>query len=308
MNKFWFAGNGLFASKCLEIISQSVPLDLVITSFPSRAGRGMPERKTPVHLISAPSIPLHLTHDLSRDPALLNMLDTSPPDVIFVIDFGQFIREPFLSFSILGCLNVHPSLLPKFRGAAPVTRAILSGDNVTGVTVFRLEESMDSGPILAQRSLSITDNDTSGTLLTKLSHEGSILLLDSIEGFQNGRYTFREQDPAQATYAPKIERHETYIDWKDRAVQIHNKVRAFNPAPGSFCMFRGRRMKIWKTAVVDTYGIPGTVVDFIDSCPVIATCDKALLLYEVQPEGRKRIDGASWANGARIKKGENLYE
>ncbi|MBN1332927.1 MAG: methionyl-tRNA formyltransferase [Synergistales bacterium] len=309
MNRSWFAGNGLFAAKCLQFLVEAIDLDLVITSFPHKAGRGMSESKTPVHLKTKPAIPLHLTEELSRDPELLRLLDTSPPDVIFVVDFGQLIREPFLSFSNLGCLNIHPSLLPKFRGAAPIPRAILSGENATGVTVFKLVEAMDAGPILAQKSLLIADEDTSGSLLTKLSTEGSILLLEAIEGLENGRYSFREQDPTLASYAPKIEKHEAFFDWNDQAVHIHNKVRAFNPSPGAFCLFRGKRMKIWRTSVIDNVsGTPGTVLDFIDSCPVVATMDKAILLYEVQPEGKKRTDGGSWTNGARIKKGESFYD
>jgi len=306
MSKFWFAGNGPFAAQCLDILAVDLDIDLVVTSFPKKGGRGMLEKRSPVQEVAEGRIPVHMTRDLSRDPYLVELLHKTPPTAIFVVDFSHLVREPFLSFSELGCLNIHPSLLPSLRGAAPVQRAILSGMNTTGVTVFKLQPSMDSGPILAQESCRITDEDTAGTLLTKLAAKGSILLLDALKGYETGQYYFRVQDPSLASYAPRIEKNEALLDWKSKANELHNKVRAFNPKPGAFFHFRGKRVKVWQTSIVDMKGSPGTLIAFLGSAPVVSVGDKSLILQEVQVEGKKKTTGSAWANGSRLIKGEMI--
>ena len=205
MDKIWFAGSGPFASECLRIISSEQKPHIIITAYPKRAGRGMKLKSTPVEVQALSlGLPLHHTSSMSTDPTLLKMLKDTPPLAIVVIDFGQKIVNPFLDFSELGCLNIHPSLLPEYRGASPVQRAIMEGRKSTGVTLFRLSETMDSGPILSQTPLPIANNITSGELLSDLAEMGCVLLLDAINNYIPKITSFCEQDHSLATFAPKI--------------------------------------------------------------------------------------------------------
>ena len=307
MDKIWFAGSGPFASECLRIISAEKQPHIIITAYPKRAGRGMRLKPTPVEMLALSlGLSLHHTSSMSTDPILLKMLKDIPPLAIVVIDFGQKILNPFLDFSELGCLNIHPSLLPEYRGAAPVQRAIMEGRKSTGVTLFRLSDSMDSGPILSQASHLIENNITSGDLLSDLADMGSVLLLDAINNYIPKNTSFLRQDHSLATFAPKIRNEEARLDFLENAETFHNKVRALNPEPGAYICVKGKRVKIWQTSMIPLQGDPGTIVDFIEDRPVISTIQGCILIMSVQPEGKNRMDAASWARGARLVKGDNI--
>ncbi len=307
MDKIWFAGSGPFASECLRIISSVNKPHIIITAYPKRAGRGMKLKPTPVEKLSLSlDLPVHHTSSMSTDPMLLKMLKDTPPLAIVVIDFGQKILTPFLDFSELGCLNIHPSLLPEYRGAAPVQRAIMNGRKSTGVTLFRLTETMDSGPVLSQASHTIANNITSGDLLSDLADMGCVLLLDAINNYIPKNTCFLQQDHSLATFAPKIRNEEARLDVMQDAASFHNKVRAMNPEPGAYICVRGKRVKIWQTSVIPLQGEPGTIVDFIEDRPVLSTIQGCIVIINVQPEGKTRMDAASWARGARLLKGDNI--
>jgi len=307
IRKIWFAGSGDFAKTCLKEIGDSVCPELVITAPPKKAGRGLKLNPTPVEQCAAKlGLPIHNTLSMSKDPALLEKIETTAPDMILVIDFGQKISEPFLSFSELGCLNIHPSLLPKYRGAAPVQRAIMEGKKVSGVTVFKLSESMDSGPILIQSSYPIGENTTSGALLRDLAKRGSMLLLDVIKDYIPNNISFLPQDHSLATLAPKISKEEALLEVMCKSEVFHNKVRALNPHPGAFLFLHGKRLKIWETEKSSLHGNPGTIVDFIDGRPVIAMSEGSIVFITVQPEGKGKMDAASWSRGIRLVKGDSV--
>jgi methionyl-tRNA formyltransferase len=249
---------------------------------------------------------VHHTAGMSDDPVLLQKLSDDPPLTILVIDFGQIIKAPFLDFSELGCLNIHPSLLPQYRGAAPVQRAILDGKTETGVTVFRLVKEMDSGPVLGQEAFSINDDINSGEVLSHLAKRGSMILLDIINSYIPENISLFPQDHSQATFAPKIAKEEARIDVSMDALTFHNTVRAMNPHPGAFLNVRGKRLKVWKTERLPLEGEPGTIIEIIEGKPVLALSKGSVLLLTVQPEGKARMDSSSWARGIRLSKGDMI--
>ncbi|MFA5622192.1 MAG: methionyl-tRNA formyltransferase [Thermovirgaceae bacterium] len=303
----WFAGSGWFAARCLVALAEKRPFSRVITARPRPAGRGLAERETPVDgTASKLGIPVFRTSDINRDETILASFLEEKPFCFFVIDFSQLIGELFLSMPEPGCLNIHPSLLPAYRGAAPIQRAIMNGEKETGVTVFRLVSEMDAGPILLSSKAKIDDEDTFGDMAETLAVEGSDIALEGLELFRKGRISFREQPHEKATFAPKISKRETEIRWDISSREVHDLVRSLNPYPGSHFIFRGKRTKLWRTRRGSKEGFPGEVVDFVDGNPLVACGKGSVELVEVQAEGRRRTDGASWSRGRNFRKGDRL--
>ncbi|NLL37922.1 MAG: methionyl-tRNA formyltransferase [Fretibacterium sp.] len=311
--RIWFFGSGGFAARCLAFMAPELHFERVVTGFPTRSGRGLKERPLPVEEIALSlGLPLERTGPLSENEPLLRAL-SDPPDVIFVVDFAQKIREPFLSAPQNGCLNIHPSLLPKWRGAAPVARSLMNGDSETGVTIFRLVEQMDAGPILLRKSLPLSLENTSGEVMELLSEYGAQIAVYGVksilEGTIKGTNPFQEQDHASATYAPKIEKSEAEVSWNRPALEVHNLIRALSLSPGAFVPWRGRRLKLWKAHPVSdgsALQTPGQVIGFEERFPVVACTEGALRLEVVQQEGKRALSGAEWARGIRLKEGDAL--
>lgn len=317
MTRLWFMGSGAFAARCLTHLSASLPpgvsLERVITGNPTRAGRGLRETVSRVEEVAlALGLPLERTGPLSENGPLLEAVTASPPDAILVVDFAQLIREPFLDAPRWGCLNIHPSLLPRWRGAAPVQRALMSGDVETGVTVFRLVPEMDAGPILRQVSIPVEPTATASELYEKLSLRGSQIALEGVQYLLNRPnnvfHFFKKQDDGAATYAPKIGKAEGGVSWDWEALRIHNVVRALDASFGAFAAVRGTRLKIWRTLPCgEGEGKDvGCVLRFSDGFPVVGCGGGALRLDEVQAEGKKRVGGDEWARGLRLREGDVL--
>jgi len=319
MTRLWFIGSGAFAARCLTHLSASLPpglsLERVITGNPTRAGRGLKETVSRVEGAAlALGLPLERTGPLSENGLLLEAVTASPPDAILVVDFAQLIREPFLNAPRWGCLNIHPSLLPRWRGAAPVQRALMNGDAETGVTVFRLVPEMDAGPILRQVSVPIEPTATALDLFENLSLRGSQIALEGVQCLPNTPnnvfHFFQEQDDAAATYAPKIGKAEGEVSWGCEATRIHNVVRALDASFGAFTVVRGVRLKIWRTLPCEGGGGAeknvGRVLRFSDGFPVVGCGGGALRLDEVQADGKRRGGGDEWARGLRLKEGDML--
>ena len=303
--RLWFMGGGEFASSCLERMSGQLQFERVITGHPTKAGRGLREHASAVER-AALGLPLERTGPLSQNEKLLKALTSDPPDLIFVVDFGQLIREPFLSTPIHGCLNIHPSLLPRWRGAAPVQRALLNGDPATGVTVFRLTEELDAGPILIQSQVSIPPLVDSTELLEILALEGSQIAVRGVKSIIEGSCQFLAQNSELSTYAAKLDKAEAEVSWGQDSIHIHNRVRAFASSTGAFAAARGKRLKLWRTAPVDAQGKPGQILSLAGGGLVVACASGAVQLVEVQGEGKRRMSGADWARGDRLKAGEGL--
>lgn len=296
----WFIGTGQFAALCLEgLTAHNITFSKIITGQPTRSGRNGKENPSPVEL-EAQSLGLTVTRTgkLTDNHGLIDALDVEKPEIIFVVDFGQIIREPFLSCM---CLNIHPSLLPKYRGAAPIQRALLDGEKVTGVTVFRLAQAMDAGDILAQSEIRIAPDDNASDLYTRLASLGCEITAQAL----THQLTFTPQNDAQATFAPKIGKAEHQATFTMTAQGFSNTVRALDMSGGAFVAVRGKRLKLWRVRVRDDMkaGTPGQVIA-ADGGVVVSCCDCGVELLEVQAEGRNRTTGTEWARGARLKAGD----
>ncbi len=306
---FWFMGSGTFGERCLEELCALVVPDLVVTSPPRRAGRGLRERVTYVErLATERGIEVHRSAAVNDDRELKVRFDAATPQAIFVVDFGQKVLGPYLETPPFGCINIHPSLLPRYRGAAPLQRALMNGESQTGVSIFRLVEAMDAGPVLASASLPIALSDTYGNLLEKSAEKGGLLLREVLKLIDEGRLVASPQDSSQATFAPKIVKEETKIKWARSAGQVHDLVRALNPMPGAFTLMEGRRLKIWESFPSDEDGKPGSFIGEREGLPLVGCGKGSLLLVTVQPEGKKPQPGGSWLRGLKTGKGEILFE
>ncbi len=312
--RVWYIGSGAFAALCLSRMASELHFEKVITGHPTIAGRGMKERVSSVEEAALSlSLPLERTGPLSKNEALLRYVTENPPDVIFVVDFAQLVREPFLNEPRFGCLNIHPSLLPLRRGAAPIQRSLMEGDSETGVTVFRLVEAMDAGPVLAQERVSIDLETTSEDLVKTLSISGSKIAVSGVNDLiekNSDINVFTVQNNDLATYAAKIEKSETQVFWSQPALQIHNTVRALNFFSGSYIMVRGKRLKLWKTYPYTDSSYSGfsagQAVRFENGVPVLLCSEGLLRLDIVQAEGRGAVSGSEWARGLRLKEGDSL--
>jgi len=307
-----FVGNDPWSVPTLEALSASGDLDveLVITNPPRPAGRG--SRLTPTAVADA-------ARRLGIEPVETEGVRTGEgfeaveridPDAVVVVAYGHLVPPEVLDVPRLGTLNLHFSLLPRWRGAAPVQRAILEGDERTGVSVMLLDEGLDTGPVLARREEQIRPDDESGSLGERLAALGADLMVSTLRALGEGTVAPAPQDHAAATYAPKLEPRERTIDWRHPADSIGRRVRAFAPAPGAATTFRGRPLKVLRAAVrdLDGEGVPpaGEVQVDVDGSPFVVAGSGAVTVLEVAPAGRARMSGGDWARGARLERGERL--
>jgi methionyl-tRNA formyltransferase len=285
----------------------------VITQPDRPAGRGQ-------QLLPSPVKRLALERGLAvfqpvkiKDPEAVEYVRQANPDVIVVVGYGQIIPRAVFDLPPLGTINVHASLLPKYRGAAPIQWAIANGEIVTGVTTMRIEAGLDTGDILLQRELPIGPNETSPELAARLATAGAELLIETLRGLQQGTITPRKQDASQATLAPILRKEDGRIDWNMSARQIFNRVRGFDPWPGAYTTFRGQLLHLRRVRVSsDAGGAPGAIV--LDVHGLRVACGPAeaeresLEILELQPEGKKRMSAQDFINGRMPKSGEILGE
>lgn len=305
--KVAFCGSGHFAELCLRRISSQIKIEWVITNTPKPAGRGMDLHPTAVQLLAEESgIECRTTSRLSADEELINWITAEKIDVIIVVDFGHIVKEPILSHPKIGCINIHPSRLPQFRGAAPLQRAIMCGLDKTAVTVFKLNEGMDSGPVLASEEVEITPDETYEELLEKTAEVGSEILLHYIKDISADKWIFTEQEENGVSLAPKISNAEGHIEWNMQPEEIINKLRAIRNTTGVFTIFKKKRIRLYEAEKSNCHGKCGELVEIENGYPVIACGDAAIKLLEIQPEGKKRQSAKDWLMGARLKKGDVL--
>jgi len=303
-----FAGTPGFAAQALEaILAAGFRVEWVLTQPDRPHGRG---------LSSSPGVVKSLALERGLrllQPASLNSdacapLVTQPLDVLVVAAYGLILPPPMLAWPRQGCLNIHASLLPRWRGAAPIVRAILAGDCETGISIMRMEEGLDSGPVLWRHAVAIDPRETSGTLHDKLARLGARAIVEALRAVERGDVPEGEaQSAAEATYARKIARRETVIDWTAEARAVDRMVRAFDPAPGAQTSLEGATIKIWKAAPLSgRFGAPGTVLRADDSDIVVACGDGALVVAELQREGRRRMDARAFLAGRALAAGTRL--
>jgi methionyl-tRNA formyltransferase len=233
-----------------------------------------------------------------KDPQTIEEIRGLAPDIIVVVAYGQILPRDMLEIPRLACLNLHASLLPRWRGAAPIQAAIAAGDCETGITAMYMDEGLDTGDILLQRRVEILPNDTGGSLHDRLAQIAPEALLESLRLLSAGNAPRIAQDNARATYAPKLKREHGLIDWSESAKAIKRKIRAYNPWPGAFMKVDRQNLKVFSASVVDLNGQPGEVLRS-DKDLIVATGKGALSLAEVQLEGKRRMSAAEFLRGHR---------
>ncbi len=300
-----FMGTPEIALTSMEALCESGEEVLAVVTQPDRPqGRGQVCEPCAVKEGAACRELMVLQPEKARDPAFLEELRKLAPDLIVVHAFGQILPQTLLEMPRLGAINVHASLLPKYRGAAPVQWAILNGETETGVTIMQMDEKMDTGAILLQQAVPIEDADTTGTLLEKLSQLGAELLLRALEGIKAGTLEPVKQDDRQAILAPPIRKEQGKIDWNEPAVLIERKARAFNPWPGAFVGEGNQLIKIWRAEPANAKGEPGTILEAHKKWIEVACAQGSLRIFELQPAGKKRMSAEAFLAGRKLKPGE----
>ena len=303
-----FMGTPVVAAISLERLLNSKHTVVGVVTQPDRpAGRGQKQIQSPVRRTAEEhSLPV-LAPEKVRDPVFLAALGAWAPEIIVVVAYGRILPRSILELAPHGCLNVHYSLLPKYRGAAPVAWVVINGEAKSGVTTMHLVEKMDAGPILLQREIALAADETTASLQAKLAPLGAELLLETLAGIESRTITPKEQDDAQATYAPMLKKEDGLIDWNLPAVAIERRVRGFNPWPTAYTAVNGQVLKIHRAKVeLGESGAPGEVIRADRGGLWIATGEGVLGLDEVQLENRKRVSASEFLNGTRIEKGAHL--
>ncbi len=294
-----FMGSPRFAVPILEALLAKHEVVGVVTRPDRPAGRGRKLTPPPVKEVAlAGGVPLLQPRKLRGNEEALSWLRERNPDVIVVAAYGLILPPAVLKLPPHGCLNVHASLLPRHRGAAPIPAAILAGDRETGVSIILMDEGLDTGPILAQKAILIAPDDTTASLSEKLSRLGAELLLEVLPLWLEGKVTPRPQQ-GEPSYAPMLKKEDGLIDWSLPAVEIERRVRAYDPWPGAYTFWDGRILKIWRAEVSEARPDdlpPGAV--FQDSEGVKVACGRgSLRLVEIQLEGRKRMPAGPFCCG-----------
>jgi len=291
-----------------ELLQGPDPVVGVVTQPDRPAGRGQKTISSPVRGVAeSHGVPV-IAPEKIRDPGFLATLNDWNPQIIVVVAFGRILPATILDLAPHGCVNVHYSLLPKYRGAAPAAWTIINGEEKGGVTTMRLEQKMDAGPIYLQEETAVPPDETTASLQDKLTPVGARLLLETIRRLKDGTLAPQTQDEAKATFAPMIKKEDGLIDWSRSAAEIERRVRGFTPWPSAYTHLRGKLMKVHRAKVIATTerGNPGEIIRADGNGFWVATGSGALSLEEVQLENRKRLLGVEFLKGARIGKGERL--
>jgi len=312
--KVLFLSTSEFALPSLKNLLGSSHEVLAVVTQPDRPkGRGQKLFPSAIKSLAlAKNLPIFQPEKI-RDPVSLEVLQSCRPELIVVVAYGQILSSSVLSIPPRGCVNVHGSLLPQYRGAAPITWAILNGETRTGVTTMFLDAGMDTGPILLTAETPIEQEDTTGTLHDRLSRMGADLLRKTLDGLEKGQITPRSQDHSQATYAPKIDKEAGRINWDHPARKLFNLLRAFDPWPGAFTFWKGRILKLFRPCFPeemekDVREAPGTITRVGAEELYIATSRGDLSVRELQLANRPRMGVAEFLRGHPLQAGVRLGE
>jgi methionyl-tRNA formyltransferase len=304
-----YMGTPETAAVILEQLLQGPDPVIGVVTQPDRpAGRGQKSLASPVRKAAERhGLPV-LAPEKIRDPEFLTTLKSWRPEIILVVAFGRILPAPILDLPPQGCVNVHYSLLPKYRGAAPVAWTIINGDKQAGVTTMRLVEKMDAGPVYLREAVPVAANETTTSLQAKLTPVGARLLLETIRRLKEGSLEAKTQNEAEASFAPMIKKEDGLIDWTQPAPVIERRIRGFTPWPSAYTHLRGKLLKIHGAKLIDTTetGSPGEVIRADGNGFWVATGAGILALEEVQLENKKRLAGVEFIKGARIVKGDRL--
>jgi methionyl-tRNA formyltransferase len=308
-----FCGTPQFAVPTLEqLIKEKFEIVLVVTNPDKPQGRGYQMKASPVKQAAIKGgLPVFQPAKL-KDPAVQEVLAQANPDAIIVVAYGHMIPAWMINLPRFGAINLHASLLPKYRGAAPIPWAIVRGEDATGVTTMQIDQGLDTGPILLQQATPILPTDTSETLLDRLSVMGAGLMVETLRRIEAGSLEPQPQDESKATDAPMLKKEDGRIDWERRADEIWRLVRGMRPWPAAFTLFRGQVLRIWSSipaeAVADLATPPGSLS--ARQKRLFAACGDStwLEILELQLEGRKRMSALEFLNGVRLEGFEKLGE
>ena len=304
-----FMGTPEFALPTLKKIHDSSHSILSVVTQPDRAkGRGQKQVDSPIKKFALKNnLPLLQPTSVNTQEFIGSLL-VNRPDYIIVVAFGQILSEAFLKTPKQFCINLHSSLLPKYRGAAPINRAILNGDNRSGVTTMIMDKGMDTGDILLVDETPIELSDDAQSLHDKLSEQGGKLVLETLSRLKKNDLLPTPQNPNLASYAPKLKKEESLIDWEMPANNILNKIRGLTPWPGTYTLFNGKRLCILKSEVIkgESSDCPGYIERITDSGIEVGTGEKRLKITELKPEGKKAMPVKSFLSGYKINPGDKL--
>jgi len=304
-----FMGTPAFALPALETLFKSgFPIPAVVTQPDRPAGRGKKEAAPPVKRMAREFGLTVLQPASVKDPTFLETLEAVRPDLVVVAAFGQILPKAVIDFPPQGCLNIHPSLLPAYRGAAPIHWSIIRGEKQTGVTIMRMDEGMDSGDILAQEPTPIGAEETYGELHDRLALQGAALLVKTIDGLASGTVQRQKQDSSRVTFAPRLKRETGKIVWHNPVDETVNLIRGLNPAPAAYTLLEGQELKIFAAAArPGSVGEPaGTVASADAEGLPVAALNGYVVLKEVQLAGKKRMPVFDFLRGFPLKPGIRL--
>ena len=293
-----FAGTPDFAARHLQALIQSEHQIVGVYSQPDRpAGRGKKLKASEVKALALEhDLPVFQPQSLKNDEALAELTSLNA-DIMIVVAYGLILPKAILEAPRLGCLNVHGSILPRWRGAAPIQRAIWAGDEQTGVTIMQMDEGLDTGDMLHISRCPISTTETSASLYTKLAELGPDALIETINKLANGEITPEPQNDELANYAKKLSKEEANIDWSMSALQIERNIRSFNPWPVCFTQMGGQTVKIYQAQVVLQSGDPGQILSSDKNGVVVACGEHALCITQLQPQGKKPMAINDFLNG-----------
>jgi methionyl-tRNA formyltransferase len=302
-----FAGTPEFAATCLAALVESRHRVTGVLTQPDRpSGRGLPRMHSAVkRLAVARGIEVFQPANLNDD-RVTEQLKRWLPDVIVVAAYGLILPQTMLDMPRFGAINVHASLLPRWRGAAPIQRALLAGDRATGISIMRMHAGLDTGPVLLTNAIAISEEDTAGILHDRLAALGGKLVVQALDSLELGELKATPQPAEGVTYAAKIEKRETRIDWREDMNAICRRVRAFNPSPGAGTRVRGVELKIWSCSIAEGRGEPGSILGTERHGLLVACGDGAVLVTELQRSGGRRLGAAEFLRGLPLSAGERF--
>ncbi|MGK9450058.1 methionyl-tRNA formyltransferase [Acidithiobacillus caldus] len=302
-----FAGTPEFARVVLAgLLSGPEPVVGVFTQPDRPAGRGRKLQSSPVKALAEAHGLAIFQPESCRDPEVPGILGALQADLLIVVAYGQILPETVLHAPRLGSINVHASLLPAWRGAAPIARALAAGDSETGISIMQMEAGLDSGPVLWRRSLPIRADDTAASLHDRLAELGAVALREALDRLWSGTLTPEPQDPALVSYARKLRKAEGLLDWQQAATLLERLVRAFNPFPVAHSHWRGQIVRIWSARIGAGCGEPGRILALHPDGPEVACGEGSLILTRVQPSGKSALSGGDFLRGYRLAVGEAL--
>jgi methionyl-tRNA formyltransferase len=300
-----FMGTAPFALPTLRSLADTEEVIAVITQPDRPRGRGQEVAPPPAKGLALNLGLQVLQPERVKDPHFIDQLEALKPDVIVVAAFGQILPPPVLSMPPLGCINVHPSLLPKYRGAAPINWAIINGETKTGVTTYLMDKGMDTGPILLVREVEIKEDETAEELGEQLAVIGGELAMETMQGLKEKSLQPTPQDEKGASYAPLLKKEDGLIQWEEEASRIRNQIRGMVPWPVAFTWWKGKRIKLFRGRTGDGAGTPGEITA-VDGGLEVACGTGSLFIEELQLEGGRKMGWDEFTRGHQLTPGERL--